>query len=91
VGWNATNPSPAFANGTTHPVGQLKPNGLGIHDMSGSVWEWCWESENSGSTRMFRGGGWSNDAATGWHRAAARLSYAPSVYSYILGIRVVLP
>jgi len=27
----------------TQPIGQKRPNELGVYDMSGNAWEWCWD------------------------------------------------
>jgi formylglycine-generating enzyme required for sulfatase activity len=34
------------SNQKTHRVGQKQPNELGIYDMSGNAWEWCWDNFN---------------------------------------------
>jgi len=85
----------------TQPVATKEANELGLHDMSGNVWEWCWDrygtysegtqdnprGATSGSSRVLRGGSWTG--YSGFMRSASRGATSHQHrYDYV-GFRVV--
>jgi formylglycine-generating enzyme required for sulfatase activity len=89
VGWyyvNSLNAEQDLYQGRgTWPVAQLAPNELGIHDMSGNVWEWC-EDLASDPSRRLRGGSWLyNDPAS---RVFNRQDESPTTRTTDIGFRV---
>ncbi|TLU53196.1 MAG: tetratricopeptide repeat protein, partial [Chlorobium sp.] len=73
---------------TTHPVGQKKPNGWGLYDMAGNVWEWTdsWYDSNR-SYRVIRGGSWYGNAE--YCRSAYRNYVTPVHRNDDVGFRLV--
>ena len=75
------------SHGSTHEVMTKAPNELGIFDMSGNVWEWCWNWYTTGSCRVFKGGAWNGRAY--YCGVSYRNFYSPNSACYSDGFRVV--
>jgi len=99
---------PSYADGDvpySNPVGSFAPNGHGLYDMVGNMWEWCsdWydgeyyasspssnpRGASTGLNRVMRGGCWAHNAKS--CRSAGRLGGSPSDSRYFIGFRAALP
>ena len=86
VGWYKSN-----SQQQSHAVGQKQPNELGICDMSGNAWEWCFNDslKNDSGFCVHMGGSWYAGEQSG--SITAHYGNTPTHFSNSVGFRVVFP
>ena len=99
--WNNADETKAVAwygansDSKTHPVGEKRKNALGLHDMSGNVWEWCFDGYDNDPTvndAAYTSGGFVVDpqgapAASGTGRVMRGGSWYDGAEGCVVGIR----
>ena len=91
------------AEGKPHEVGTLKPNSLGLFDILGNAWEWCWDNYDKSyyskspktdprgpgkdGEKVYRGGNFSSDE--NFVHFSRRYHFVPTIKKGMVGMRLV--
>ena len=81
VAWHEEN-----SQGKTHPVGRKKCNGYGLYDMSGNLWEWCFDNSET-PYHICRGGNFRGSAFVS--SITYRSREFPSYRGSSIGVRLI--
>lgn len=98
IAWYSAN-----SDGKPKEIGTKNPNELGIYDMSGNAWEWCWDvydkdyyakspesnptGPEKGNMRVYRGGNFNSKID--FTRLTRRFFLSQTLESGMIGIRLV--